>query len=678
MRRRHLLLLGVLIVLLGAWWGATRWYQQRLILDLRSQVTAEVTSRGTALSIAMNRQLTRLQGLYAYVQAEPSLNDFRTFARELYAGSRGIRYIAAAPDNIVRHVYPLENNISLFGTDLLHDSPPGQIDDIRRSIQLRVITLSEPNTTEDESTVVDAWLAVYRGGQLWGTLSMELDISTLAKEVNIDNGPDELIFTLKDAGGHVFYGDKTVFGDDPVRYLVNLPEESWTLAAVPRGGWLPAIQDQTHEFQLAGLIIVGLVMGIFYLSVSRQAQLAEAVRQRTQEIAQLNQSLEARIEQRTRELLTLLQTARGVASTLELQPLLVRVLSQLRKVVDYQAASIFLLEGKETLNLLEYRGPLQADELPRQHHLNEANTAHLARVIQSREPVVLPGTDPSLPEQKMMETENPQRYFWMGVPLMVKGSVIGMLALEHQKSQPYTEQQAELAFAFADQAAAAIENARLYRQAQQLAALSERQKLARELHDSVSQALYGIILGTRTAAAKLHKNPTEAQEALDYVLSLSEGGLHEMRALIFELRPESLENEGLVAALTRQAEMLDMRHGIQVTSSFPDEPDIPLEAKETLYRIARESIQNTIKHADAHKVTLRLAVTKEAVILEIQDDGRGFDPSQPFPGHLGLQSMRERAEQMNGSFDVQSSTKKGTRIHITIPKVGDGGQGMGA
>jgi signal transduction histidine kinase len=93
-----------------------------------------------------------------------------------------------------------------------------------------------------------------------------------------------------------------------------------------------------------------------------------------------------------------------------------------------------------------------------------------------------------------------------------------------------------------------------------------------------------------------------------------------------------------------------------------------LEAKETLYRVAREAIQNIIKHADARQVALSLVVGEETVTLKIQDDGRGFDPSQDFPGHLGLQSMRERTEQLNGTFDVQSSKKKGTLICATLPK----------
>ena len=161
LKRRHILflLVAALLLLLGAWWGASRWYQQRLILDLRSQVTAKVTPRGTALSIAMNRRLTRLQGLYAYVQSEPTLNDFSIFARELFAGSRGIRYIAAAPDNTIRHIYPLENNASLLGSSIHHDVSPEQLEDLQRSIQLRVITLSDPNIVEGQEMTVDAWLA---------------------------------------------------------------------------------------------------------------------------------------------------------------------------------------------------------------------------------------------------------------------------------------------------------------------------------------------------------------------------------------------------------------------------------------------------------------------------------------------------------------------------------------
>ena len=140
---------------------------------------------------------------------------------------------------------------------------------------------------------------------------------------------------------------------------------------------------------------------------------------------------------------------------------------------------------------------------------------------------------------------------------------------------------------------------------QERTAIVERQRLARELHDSVSQALYGISLGINTARTLFDTDRAKVLEALDYALSLTRGGLTEMRALIFELRPESLEMEGLVAALTKQIAALQVRHGIEVELSLCDEPDVPLAVKEAVYRIAQEALHNAVKHAqtDRRRIT---------------------------------------------------------------------------
>ena len=201
-----------------------------------------------------------------------------------------------------------------------------------------------------------------------------------------------------------------------------------------------------------------------------------------------------------------------------------------------------------------------------------------------------------------------------------------------------------------------------------VATLEERQRLARELHDSVSQALYGIALGARTAQTQLERDPAKLAEPLDYILSLAEAGLSEMRALIFELRPESLQNEGLVAALTKQADAIHARHKITVATDFGEEPDISLDAKEALYRIAQEAMQNIAKHAHATKVELSMQNKNGSLLLEIRDNGKGFDASHEFPGHLGMKSMPERAAQIGGEFHIQSQPGTGTVITVTIPK----------
>lgn len=199
-----------------------------------------------------------------------------------------------------------------------------------------------------------------------------------------------------------------------------------------------------------------------------------------------------------------------------------------------------------------------------------------------------------------------------------------------------------------------------------VAALEERQRLARELHDSVSQALYGIALGARTARTLLERDPAKAAEPIDYVLSLAEAGLSEMRALIFELRPESLQNEGLVAALTKIADALRTRHKLEVVTDFCPEPDISLDAKEMLYRIAQEASHNTAKHAAASYVELKMYCEDKQLTLIIHDNGKGFNPESDFPGHLGLHSMRERVASLDGDMQIDSQPGGGTTITVYV------------
>jgi signal transduction histidine kinase len=164
-------------------------------------------------------------------------------------------------------------------------------------------------------------------------------------------------------------------------------------------------------------------------------------------------------------------------------------------------------------------------------------------------------------------------------------------------------------------------------------------------------------------------------EPADYILSLAEAGLAEMRALIFELRPESLEMEGLVAAIEKQAASITARHQIQVLTSFSVEPSLPIEAKEALYRISQEALQNIIKHAKADRVEIRLEQSEETVLLDILDNGVGFDPSRSYPGHLGLLSMRERVKKAGGDLEISSSPGCGTvvsasiKVHELVPLV---------
>ena len=256
----------------------------------------------------------------------------------------------------------------------------------------------------------------------------------------------------------------------------------------------------------------------------------------------------------------------------------------------------------------------------------------------------------------------------LSVPMRTREATVGAMSVYNKRGgSGFTDRDVELATLFAQQAAVAIENARLYENLRDKAALEERQRLARELHDSVSQALYGIALNASAMAELFDVAPERARGLVDDVLHLSEAGLAEVRALIFELRPESLEQEGLVGALEKHAAAVQARHGLQVRLAASGEPELPQPAKEALYRVAQEALHNVAKHARARTLELTLEVTGGEVALVVADDGQGFDPHGEFPGRLGLRSMRERAAAVGGTLEITSAPGAGTRLSARVP-----------
>jgi signal transduction histidine kinase len=257
----------------------------------------------------------------------------------------------------------------------------------------------------------------------------------------------------------------------------------------------------------------------------------------------------------------------------------------------------------------------------------------------------------------------------MGVPLLHKERVIGMLGLSHTTRGYYTEQHGKLALAIANQAAVAIENARLYAQAQEVAALEERHRLARELHDSVAQALYGVTMYAEAAHSLLCAG--EQEQAAGHVRAVRETAhtaLAEMRLLIFELRPPILEQEGLAAALQARLAAVESRvAGLTASLSVEGEILLPVPIEEALYRLAQESLNNVFKHAGARNVTLTLRQCDGRVLLEVEDDGAGFDRARAARhGGAGLRGMAERAEQIGGHLTVDSVPGQGTRVRVEV------------
>lgn len=382
--------------------------------------------------------------------------------------------------------------------------------------------------------------------------------------------------------------------------------------------------------------------------------------------------LEERVKQRTKELSLLLEVSHAVASTLELRPLLHTVLEQLKTVVDYSEAALIRIQDGKIIPL-HYRGTYSPVQMEKLVQIFEQGPLY-QKILQQREAVIVDDfhTWPLFFEiYKQLPGENIEILInntrsWMGIPLIAGDRVIGILTVSHSLPNFYKSQHASLAFALANQAAIALENARLYEQARTLAALRERQRLARELHDSVSQELYGISLNAENARETLFNHPGEAAEAIEMITQHAEVGMAEMRALLFELRPESLQSLGLIGALSRQVAKLRANYQLIVHTSFSEEPEISVEKKHALYRIAQEALHNVVRHARATTVFLRMALEGRFLLLEIRDDGRGFDPEDNFSGHLGLQSMKERIAAVSGTLTINSTPENGTTLSVRV------------
>jgi signal transduction histidine kinase len=379
-----------------------------------------------------------------------------------------------------------------------------------------------------------------------------------------------------------------------------------------------------------------------------------------------NARLFAAEQRRAEQFRVITEVGKRVTSILSLDQLLVETARTIRESFGYHHVHIGMVEGERVV--FKTRNAAQPEDEVFQ--CCEDVTPIVGRegisgwVAGTGESLIVPDV---MKDVRFIPSKNDRTRSETAIPIKIKGQVIGVIDVESDRVDGFDESDLVVLQSLADQVAVAIENARLYEQAQHLAALEERQKLARELHDSVSQALYGIVLGARTARTLLDRDAPKAAEPMDYILSLAEAGLAEMRALIFELRPESLQTEGLVAALGKLTNALGARYQLKVQLEAGDEPDVPIEAKESLYRITQEALNNIAKHARAQRVEVMLRTETDALSLEISDDGAGFDTSRQFPGHLGLHTMRERAEKAGGTFALDSAPNAGTRIQVRIP-----------
>jgi signal transduction histidine kinase len=266
---------------------------------------------------------------------------------------------------------------------------------------------------------------------------------------------------------------------------------------------------------------------------------------------------------------------------------------------------------------------------------------------------------------------HPDMRSFLGVPIVSAEGVIGAFYLtEKAGSTAFGDEDQALIELLASHAAIAITNARLYERSRELSILSERNRLALELHDAVSQKLFGVVLSAEAAATRIERGEDGALEQVVRLRDLAREALGELRTMIFGLRPPELERDGLDGALRKEVEMLRGLHdaAIEVTIGPLPEPEHARDA--TILRIAQEAIGNAIRHAGASRVAVKLAPDPGGggLVLEVSDDGVGFAPADPElrSRHLGLTSMEERARELGGRLEIRSAPGAGTTVRLAV------------
>jgi signal transduction histidine kinase len=264
---------------------------------------------------------------------------------------------------------------------------------------------------------------------------------------------------------------------------------------------------------------------------------------------------------------------------------------------------------------------------------------------------------------------HPDMRSFLGVPIVAPQGVIGAFYLTEKVGAPdFTDEDEELIELLAAHAAIAITNARLYEETRELSIHAERNRLARELHDAVSQKLFGLVLNAEAAGTLLESDPEAARAQVGKLQALAQEALEELRSLMFELRPPDLERDGLDGTLRKHVEVLrhlqDAEIALDVVDALPADPARDRE----VLRIAQEALQNALRHAEAKRIAVRLRGDDAGLVLEIEDDGAGFDPDAPGlrSRRLGLTSMEERAERLGGWLEIRSAPGAGTTVRLEV------------
>lgn len=383
------------------------------------------------------------------------------------------------------------------------------------------------------------------------------------------------------------------------------------------------------------------------------------------------QLLEQRVADRTRRLSALYDILYVASDPSDLHTTIARSLARVMNAIQAQVGIIHLLtESGNALRLVAQQG-LSETAATRIDQIPVEDSQLAGWVVAHRQPLIIPkmSEDPRAANLSYSSTFD----VYIGVPIVGNDEVRGVFSiLSEDLSRTAAREEMALLVSVGEQLGVVVENARLRQKAEQLVLLEERNRLARELHDSVTQSLYSVTLFAEAGRNLIQSGEHErASRLFEDVLETVQQALKEMRLLVHRLRPSLLETEGLARALQHRLRAVEGRAGVKNQLIVKGKLDMNTEVEEALYYVAQEALNNAIKHAVASEVRLFLQQDGQGIIaLSVTDNGTGFDPETAAEGGgLGLTSMRERIEKLGGAVTVQSVVGQGTTVRAHLPAV---------
>ncbi|NDJ78519.1 MAG: PAS domain S-box protein [Chloroflexi bacterium] len=354
----------------------------------------------------------------------------------------------------------------------------------------------------------------------------------------------------------------------------------------------------------------------------------------------------------------------ALTGTLELNEVLDRILSNIGHVVAHDMAQIMLIEGDKA-QIVRAHGfdDVHAQEWLQSRRYTISKNTELRSMINNGYSVIKPEVDPAWNDPYPFELRSVRSY--VGAPIRLKGGTRGFLHLFSQQPEFFTDVHADRLQAFAEHAAVAIQNAQLHGKAQQLATLQERQRLAHELHDAVSQTLYSASVIAEALPQLWERDPEKAKRRLSQLRQLTRGALAEMRTLLLELRPSALAEAEFDELLNQLITALQGRTQIEAVLKTEGNHSLPEDVQTALFYITQETLNNVVKHAQATRVTVSLHHEPDTLSLSVIDDGCGFDPGAIEATSMGLRIMHERALSIGANLSIISQQGQGTQILVS-------------